>query len=45
MNQICYGLKYIGKLSPKLDLWISINSLYQNIMGYKKFLFFKFSKY
>jgi hypothetical protein len=44
-DQICYELKNIGKSSQNLDLWISINSLYQNMMGYKKFLFFEFSKY
>jgi hypothetical protein len=44
-DQICYGLKNIIKSSQNLDLWVSINSLYQNMMGYKKFLFFKISKY
>jgi hypothetical protein len=44
-DQICYGLKNISKSSPNHDLWISLNSLYQNIIGYKKFLFFEFSKY
>jgi hypothetical protein len=44
-DQICHGLKNIVKSSPNLDLWILINSLYQNMMGYKKFLFFEFAKY
>jgi hypothetical protein len=44
-DQICYRLKNIGKSSSNLDLWISINYLYQNMMGYKKFLFFEFSMY
>jgi hypothetical protein len=44
-DQIYYGLKNIVKSSLNLDLWVSINSLYQNMMGYKNFLFFKFYKY
>jgi hypothetical protein len=44
-DQIYYGLKNIVKSFSNLDLYISINSLYQNIMGYKISLFFKFSKY
>jgi hypothetical protein len=44
-DQIYYGLKNIVKSSPNFNLRVSINSLYQNMMEYKKFLFFKFSKY
>jgi hypothetical protein len=44
-DQIYYRLKNIIKSFPNLDLWVSIYSLYQNIMGYKKFLFFEFCKY
>jgi hypothetical protein len=44
-DYICYGLKNIVKSFPNLDLWVSINSSYQNMMGYKKIIFFKFSKY
>jgi hypothetical protein len=45
-GQVYYELKNIGISTPNLDLWISINSLYQNMMGYKKkILFFKIFKY
>jgi hypothetical protein len=44
-DQICYRLKTIAKSSPNLDLWVSINSLYQNMLGYKIFLYLEFSKY
>jgi hypothetical protein len=43
-DQIYYGLKNIDKSSQNLDLWISINYLYQNMMEYKK-IFFEFFKY
>jgi hypothetical protein len=35
----------IGKSSLNLDLWISINFVYKNMMGYKQFIFFKFFMY
>jgi hypothetical protein len=44
-DQICYRLKNIAKSYSNFDLWVSINSLYQNMMEYKKKLFFKFFKY
>jgi hypothetical protein len=44
-DQIYYGLKYIVKSSSNIDLWVSIKFLYQNMMRYKNFLFFGFSKY
>jgi hypothetical protein len=44
-DQICYILKNIVKSSLNFDLWVSINSLYQNMMKYNFFLFFEFSKY
>jgi hypothetical protein len=36
-DQICYGLKNIVKSSPNLDLWVSINSSYKNMMRYNFF--------
>jgi hypothetical protein len=44
-DQIFYGLKNIIKSFSNLDLYVSINPLYQYMMGYKKFLFFEFTKY
>jgi hypothetical protein len=41
-DQIYYGLKIIDKSYPNFHLWISINFLYQNMMGYKKFYFLNF---
>jgi hypothetical protein len=43
-DQIYYELKYIVKTSPNFDLWVSINFLYQNMIGYIIFLFFNFFK-
>jgi hypothetical protein len=44
-DQICYRIKNIVKSFSNQDLWVSINFLYQNMMRYKKFLFFKTCKY
>jgi hypothetical protein len=41
-DQIYYGLKNIDRSSQNLDLWISINYLYQNMMGNKKIYFLNF---
>jgi hypothetical protein len=35
-KQICYGLKNIAKSFLIFDLWVLINSIYQNMIGYKK---------
>jgi hypothetical protein len=35
-DQIYYELKNIAKSSPNVDLWVLINSLYQNMMTDKK---------
>jgi len=40
MIKFTIDFKNIGKLFLTFDLWISINSLYQNMMGYNFFLFF-----
>jgi hypothetical protein len=41
-DQIYYGLKNIAKSSSNLDLWVSISSSYQNLIGQKNPMFENF---